>query len=58
MDQMTCPVCQKLVERDPSMRADRFVCKCGWVSWKTRVELLREYLDEEQRKEDAERNNA
>ena len=46
-DQMTCPVCKHTVERDSYMRHERFVCpQCGWVSWKTRIEMLCEFLDE------------
>ena len=50
MDTMKCPNCGAAAKRDPGNREDRFVCSnrdCGWVSWKTRVEMLRDYLDKE-----------
>lgn len=42
---MKCPRCHEIVERSPHNRADRFVCKCGWRSWLTRLEALQEAFD-------------
>ena len=53
VDTMTCPQCGATVERDPYNREERFICKCGWRSWKTRLELLQEFLAQEQEKDNA-----
>lgn len=47
IDEMRCPWCHGTAKRDPHNREDRFICDCGWVSWKTRIELLQYFLSRE-----------